>query len=109
MRTPREGTPLRGYTDRERGGPSDACARGGPRSAAASRHRRGEGALGGGKGGGGGAAARGGEGRGRGPCTNEKMEKRRNPRCNNGGGSPEKTKFAGAKHHRLRTNRRSDR
>jgi hypothetical protein len=49
MRTPREGTPLRGYTDRERGGPSDACARGGPRSAAASRHRRGEGALGGGK------------------------------------------------------------
>jgi hypothetical protein len=24
------------------------------------------------------------------------MEKRKNPRCNNGGGSPEKMKFAGA-------------
>jgi hypothetical protein len=27
-----------------------------------------------------------------------RMGKRRNPRCNNGGGSPEKMKFAGAEH-----------
>jgi hypothetical protein len=31
----------------------------------------------------------------RGPCTDGKMAKR--PMCNNDGGSPEKTKFAGAK------------
>jgi hypothetical protein len=47
---------------------------------------------------GGGAATGGGERRERGPCMDEKMEKQRNPRCNNGGGSPEKTKFAGAEH-----------
>jgi hypothetical protein len=37
------------------------------------------------------------EGRGE-PYMDEKMEKQRNPRCNNGGGSPEKTKFTGAEH-----------
>jgi hypothetical protein len=35
------------------------------------------------------------EGR-RGPAWMGKMEKQRNSRCNNGGGSPEKRKFAGA-------------
>jgi hypothetical protein len=39
--------------------------------------------------------AEGGEGRERGPCMDGKMEKQRNSRCNNGGGSPDKRKFAG--------------
>jgi hypothetical protein len=37
-------------------------------------------------------------GEGEGPCMDGKMEKRRNPRYNNGGGSPEKTTLAGAEH-----------
>jgi hypothetical protein len=37
-------------------------------------------------------------GEGEGPCTDGKMEKQRNPRYNNGGGSPEKTTLAGAEH-----------
>jgi hypothetical protein len=45
-----------------------------------------------------GTAVREGEGKERGPYTNGKIEKRRNPRFNNGGGSPEKTKFTGAEH-----------
>jgi hypothetical protein len=35
-------------------------------------------------------------GKGEGPYKDGKTEKRRQPRCNNGGGSPEKMKFAGA-------------
>jgi hypothetical protein len=59
----------------------------------------GEGApSGGGKWRGRGAAARRREGRERGPCTDEKTEKRRNPRCNNCEVSPENTNFAGAEH-----------
>jgi hypothetical protein len=51
------------------------------------------------RGGGGGAPPpgkmRGGRGR---PCTDGKIKKRRNPRYNNGGGSPKKTTLAGAEH-----------
>jgi hypothetical protein len=88
------GRPCRGRADRQRvQGHVRRSAKGvrGGGGHASARQSWGTGLHVRGKGGGGGPPQREvREGRGW-PSTDEKMEKRRNPRCNNGGGSPEKT------------------